>query len=396
MLILFCMLGIVACKQDSILNCDTEPCDCECDTGGGVEEIDSSAIYPTKVIFNNPQKIAEGLSDRIIFDNLIYLLNATPAGETIYLSIYMFDELELAQILNTTKARGVNVYLQVDQSRESSISSNVDVIAKLNEEFDDFVVLNNASESSINHNKFAIFSCIQENGLTYENIIFQSSSNFMTESTYKYQDAQVFQSEKLYQAYQHYFNTISNFSIAGSMLNFEYNMHYDKLLQLKVHFYPKRSLGGEYGGDSFVEIMDQIDLSKDGHLLVNMSAWTSTRSQIFTKLNQIVQSNIKLTIITKNSNSSSVLSELEALKKRGAKVLILDQYGTPKQNTHMKVMTFKGVVDHMQSSFVLTGTHNLTNNALRYNNETLLYFTDDTIYDIYEEFHTQLLDIHKL
>ncbi|WP_075601819.1 phospholipase D-like domain-containing protein [Saccharicrinis aurantiacus] len=368
---------------------------CICPDDENEEGKEATPKYANKIIFNNPQTIFNGKSDRIIFDQFIYLLDAAPKASDVYVSIYMFDDHYLARALNKTKARGVNVHLQVDQSRSSSINSNKEVIEILKEEFDDFIVINNASATSINHNKFAIFSSIEEGGVVYENIIFQTSSNFMDESTYKFQDAQVFQSQELAKAYTIFFNSIGGFNNAGSMLNFEYLIQKDSLLDLRVQFYPKRSNGIEYGGDCFEEIMDEIDLNEEGHLLINMSAWTDTRSSIFTKLSEVAQSRVGLTVITKNSNHNSVLSALDALRKDGAEVIILDQYGSPKQNTHMKVMTFTGTINHMPATFVVTGTHNLTTNALRYNNETLLYFNHEGVFKRYDDFHKQFLTIYQ-
>lgn len=350
--------------------------------------------YPTQIIFNDPDVILEGENDRIIFDNFISLLDKTPVGQEVYISIYMFDDIELAKAINRTKARGVNVFIQVDQSRASSIEANQEVINELNKEFADFTVLNNASKSSINHNKFALFSEISENGKAYKNIVFQTSSNFMDESTYKFQDAQIFESESLYIAYQQYFNSINNYSVAGSMLDFEYYTEEDPELDLSVQFYPKRTNGQNHKGDCLIEIINQIDLSKEGKLLLNMSAWTGTRKSIFKKLKQVAKSKVALTLITKSSNSKVVLDEMALLKEMGAEVIMLDYFGTPKQNTHMKVLTFSGTINNNQAKFVVTGTHNITYNALRYNNETLLYFTNDAIYEQYNAFHTQLLSTY--
>ncbi|WP_068471570.1 phospholipase D-like domain-containing protein [Saccharicrinis aurantiacus] len=348
--------------------------------------------YQTQFIFNDAQTILEGKGDRVIFNSFMQLLNQTPVGADVYISIYMFDDVELAHAINNAKHRGVNVHIQVDQSRESSLECNQEVISILNKEFSDFTVLNNATKSSINHNKFALFSEISKDGHNYQNIVFQTSSNFMDESTYKFQDAQVFQSEILYGAYRDYFKKINAFSKSGSMLDFEYYTATDSALNLSVQFYPKRSKGKNHKGDCLIDIMDQIDLDNEGELLVNMSAWTGTRKSIFSKLKEIAASDIELTVITKSSNSKVVLEQLALVEQAGANVIILDYYGTPKQNTHMKVLTFKGAINNKPACFVVSGTHNITNNALRYNNETLLYFTDAKVYDIYNKFHTDLLN----
>ncbi|MGV3538841.1 MAG: phospholipase D-like domain-containing protein [Rufibacter sp.] len=334
------------------------------------------------LLFTQLYHVANSLSSPIIIERLVSLIDAAPENSSLHLCIFGFTHKGVISALKRASDRGVNLHLMVDMSREETQEENPPTIAELksflkaNSEI--VVVTNDAGGSSINHNKFVIFSELKTTNGKAENIIFQTSHNFTEADTKKIQEATTLSNKGLYEAYLSYWNDMKAKAASG-MKNFEYREFEDPNAGIKAFFFPKRKAGKNYGGDTIIETLDQITEPSTALIRVGMSDWSAARMNVVDKLESLIDQGATVEVIAKSTAAPEIQTALENLRSKGAyiKIYNLTLSNQAKVNNHAKVMLIKGMVKGEQSTLVLTGTHNYTGNAVYYNNEVILLFKNN-------------------
>ncbi|MFD1323884.1 phospholipase D-like domain-containing protein [Micromonospora sonneratiae] len=187
--------------------------------------------------FNDPLGAPD--QQAAVFDQIIRLVEATPTGEDIRVSMFDFTDIGVANALNAAHDRGVNVKVIIDDSsyldgeRKRKPSPAWDAlkdpvtglgaddsarswIVVCDDRFEPGGGLDDVQRGCIatappgpayNHNKFFLFSKVGpfDDGTSYSNVVFQTSSNLT--NWYKvesYNDAVTFADATVYNGFRKY------------------------------------------------------------------------------------------------------------------------------------------------------------------------------------------------
>lgn len=390
----FFLLGTISCTSGS--ETDDLPLVTEQEKEvNTVLELDAEKSHLPRVLFNDIQKIKEGSTSTIIFDNIVSYIKATPEQSSIYVSIYLFEYAPIIDALIKASERDVQLFIMTDNSDRSDNLSTINKFRNLDGQVEVIGVTNDASSIAINHNKYILFSEVEAvGGEILKNIVFQTSQNFHSKGQKKLQDAVIISNTGLFNAYVEYYNKMKSRALSG-MEKFEYFEYLDSSNEVMVTFYPKRKNGETYGEDSVIEILDQITDPSSTTIKIAMSDWSDSRSYIIDELIRLSDSGATIEVITKSGKGPAVMQGLQVLEDHGAfvKVFNMGSTGPAKINIHTKIMLVDGVLAGNQQKFVMTGTQNFTLNALWNNNETSLFLMDSNLIEEYEDFLKELKEL---
>lgn len=360
-----------------------------------VLELDAEKSYLPRVLFNDIQKIKEGSTSTIIFDNIVSYINATPGESSIYVSIYLFEYAPIIDALIKASERDVSLFIMADNSDRSNNLSTINKFRNLDGQVEVIGVTNDASSIAINHNKYILFSEVEvEGGETLRNVVFQTSQNFHSKGQKKLQDAVIISNTGLFNAYVEFYNKMKSLALSG-MRNFEYFEYLDSSSEVMVSFYPKRKNGETYEEDPVIEILNQISNPSSTTIKIAMSDWSDSRSYIIDELIRLSDSGATIEVITKSGKGPAVMQGLQMLENHGAFVKVFNMTGSgpAKINIHTKILLVDGVLDGNHQKFVMTGTQNFTLNALWNNNETSLFLMNSDLINQYEDFLKELKEL---
>lgn len=386
LLIVFYVLLIIGCTKD---NPSEEGANEHENNPSGIEEI---AFQSPEVAFTDPEKIKNGEESFEIIDHMTDLLNATPEGASVHISVYAFHDLPgFFSNLKTTAERGVDIKLMVDYSDHNPDlnEKNSEYINRLeNIENVEVVTVNNtAGAIAINHNKFMLFSEIETKEGIVENVVHQSSHNYSVQGTRKVQDAISLTHQGLYEAYKKYWEDKRALA-SGGMENYEYREFHDDNEGIHAYFYPRRN-GGEIGDDNVIGFFDEIEDLENAKIKIGMSGWAESRMAIMDKLEEMATAGAEIEIITKSNIASAVQERLENFATReNVEVKIFDM--SKGANIHSKFILIDGNWKGTDSKLVWAGSQNFTNNAYKYNNETSLMLEDPGVYEEYLDYYENL------
>lgn len=355
-------------------------------------------IENTKVQLNFPAAyftdlslVGKGNASLVIMDKLIEMIDATPKDADINLAIFGFSHKGVIDALKRASNRGVKLHLLIDYSLTETQEENrptvIAIKAFLNANSEVLTVKNDASATSIQHCKFVLFSELNtQNGLV-KDVVFSTSHNFNIADSKKIQDAVVLNQPALYQAFLTYFNEVKSRAASG-MKNYSYQQFIDDANGIDAQFYPKRKNGVAFGDDSIIELLDAISAPATATVRVGMSDWTASRLNVVNKLLDLAKKGAKVEVIAKDKADTEILTALENLRKSGAFVKV---YNINVTNIHSKFFMIEGEWKGTQAKVLATGSHNLTGNALRNNNEVLLILKNyNALYDSYVNYYNEM------
>ncbi|MFD1629917.1 phospholipase D-like domain-containing protein [Pseudopedobacter beijingensis] len=345
-------------------------------------------LYLPGVYFTDIEKVGYGQPSPVIMDKLIEMVDSAPENSHLYLSIFGFDHAGVISALERAAKRGTILHIMIDFSVDDTKKQNPGTISKIrgviNANSEVVVVTSDVNESSINHNKFVLFSELNTTDGKVQNVVFQTSHNFTVDDSKKVQDAVTLNDSGLYDAYKTYWNDIKTKAAAG-MKDFNYREYNGN--NLTAFFYPKRKNGVVYGDDTIIEILNSLDPTT-ATIRVGMSDWVKSRINVADKLSDLLDQGAKVEVVVKNKIDAEIQNVLNSMKSRGAFIKI---YNISKTNIHSKFMLIEGKYKGEQCTLLITGSHNFTTNALRNNNETMLMMKNQKVlYDKYVSYYTEL------
>ena len=358
--------------------------------------VQNDSVTLNEATFTELGLVSQGTASPKIMNKLVGLIDSTPAQAHIYMSIYLIDYTSVINALVNADQRGVKLHLLIDMSRDESIQNNQNIIQSLqnllssNAEL--YEVHNDASTIAINHNKFVLFSQVNINNGRAFNVVFQTSHNFTLSDSRKIQDAVTITHKGLYDAYTNYWTEMKN-RAANGMSYYTYKEYNNAATGVSAYFLPRRSGGNVLNGDNIMDILNNITDAPTAHIMVGMSEWTDTRTNIANKLQSLKNSGADVQVISKSSIDASILALLNTLQQSGGYVKILNMTDNTKPfiNIHSKFMLIKGMWKGEPCELVVTGSHNLTANALENNNETILVFINNsTLFNAYLAYFTNI------
>lgn len=348
-----------------------------------------SATLPD-AIFTDLAKVSAGQASPVIMDKLISLIDATPANATIHLSIFGFDHSGVISALKKASERGVILHIMIDMSVDDTKAQNPPTISTIRgfikSGSEVVVVTNDVNTSSINHNKFVLFSELNTDKGKVSNVVFQTSHNFTVDDSKKIQDAVTMSHEGLYNAYVTYWNDIKAKASSG-MKDFYYKEYTNDADGITAFFFPKRRNGTSYGDDTVIEILNNITEPSTATIRVGMSDWVVSRINVANKLSDLVAAGARVEVVVKDKIDAEVQAVLRDMQSRGAFIKI---YNISRTNIHSKFLLIEGKYKGQQSTIVATGSHNYTTNALRNNNETLLMLRNSSLYANYVSYYNEM------
>jgi len=367
-------------------------------------EPNEDAAKPISISFPNAyfierEKAATGQSSYVIMNQLVSMLDAVPKNETVYVSIYLINYAQVIDAMIRASERGVTMNVIVDSSREDSWETNPAAIEKLRKGLKApstlTIVNSDASTTSINHNKFAVFSALNTTNGLAKKVVFQTSHNFTLADTRKIQDAIVLQHDGLYDAYRTYWSDMRSRAKSG-MKNFEFKIYSDNTNGVSAAFLPRRSGGKAVSKDIIIELLDTISKPAETTIRIGMSDWVS-RPAITDKLRELQIAGASIELVVKSSIGDDAKSGIAVLKANGAKVTNLNMTEPgQKINIHSKFLLLEGPMKSGATSLIATGSHNYTMNALINNNETLVMLENSPLFSKYKDYFKTLLTLPSL
>ncbi|GEM_PF-2556468 len=346
----------------------------------------------SEAYFTDSKAIAKGEASGIIMDKLISMINNTPTGERIHMSIYLINHQGVMDALKAAEARGVNLHIIVDMSRSDSQITNANSLPWLQSNLPSseiVVSVNDVSANAINHHKFALFTAVQTQDGVLRNATFQTSHNFTVADTKKIQDALVFNNSDVYQAFLNNWELIKANASSGMKANFNFNSYDLPSINTKLEFFP-RIVGGIYDGkDNIVDHLNAITDVANAKIRIAMSDWSDSRPAIVNKLIELRNLGATIEVFAKDAAGTQTKAKLNQLSQLGAVVRIfnLESGGDAKFNIHAKMMLIEGAWQgQTNSKVIITGSHNYTDGALKTNNEVLVTLVNSSLYAQYNSY----------
>lgn len=343
--------------------------------------------------FNEKAKAEVGQSSWVIMDKIISMIEAVPAGDSVFVSIYLINHMPMVEAFIKASNRGVKMKLIVDMSRSDPQSTNPKAIeaitAGLNKKSEFTITRTDVGSNAINHNKFVLFSSLETTSGIKKKVLVQTSHNFTLSDSKKIQDAIVLQHDGLYDAYQAYWEDMKARAMTG-MKNIEYKTYSDNAKGISAYFLPRRSGGVAVAKDIIVELLDTIAEPSKATIRIGMSDWIS-RPAITTKLRELQVLGAKIELVIKSSIGADALVGIATLKANGALVTKLNQTEAgQKIDIHSKFLLIDAPLKGGGANLIATGSHNYTMNALVYNNEMLVQLVDSPLFAKYVNYFSTI------
>ncbi|SHF82441.1 phospholipase D-like domain-containing protein [Streptoalloteichus hindustanus] len=331
-------------------------------------------------VFNKPTDPARQYA---IVRHLRSLIQGAAAGSEIHIAIYHFSDTAIADDLVAARDRGVKVRLVVDHSSaDGAAVRNLVKALGTDRAKPSWVVLCTKGAACIGnvgtpimHNKFFLFS--HTNGSS--NVVVQGSANLTKDNAEKYWNNAVtlVGDTGLYNGYLSYFRDLAAKKKDGDYYR---TVSGDNS---KAYFFPRAGNGAST--DTIHNMLDDNVAcegnttvgTKSGRTIIRIGMWYFSRDAIARKLRELADRKCWVEVIytTMDAGSRGHLSNHDRIVLRqidGAQIV------------HSKYMLIEGTYAGVKNSkWVMTGSHNYTNAALRENDETLLRIRSDAIHDQY-------------
>lgn len=352
---------------------------------GGHAAGDAPAVRAsTGAIFNDPN--GSEADQYKIRDYIHGLVERAPEGSTITMSIYNITDfdLDLATELLRASFNGVNVQLVMEGSVAGESSVGKMLLAGLGDdtEADSWAVPcdDGCHGNNINHNKFFLFSEVDGE----RDVVVQSSANFTVQNGSRYWNNAVtfVDNRELYDGYMEYFDDLARNQSAP-----DYFRTFDAGDVTASAFPVAPTSPGDDLQDPLVDELDAITCTgnestgdEEGNTIVRAAQNYVGRPEVAEKLTELADEGcvVKVAYTEFNFGVDDILHE-----HPGVELRLLDD--DPEQNMiHSKYLVVEGGFGGERDQHVtITGSPNISYNALNYNDEMMLRIIDPSIYGQY-------------
>lgn len=362
-------------------------------------------------VFNDPLGTAE--QQKAVFTQLVALIDATPAGQTIRGSMFEFGDQEVADALLAAHRRGVDVKLVVDdstyvdgegrqyanpayESLKSGLGTNDTArswVVVCDDRFEDNDGVDDVQRGCLavappgpayNHNKFFVFSRIGpfDDGTSYSKVVFQTSSNLS--NWYKvesFNDAVTFSDSAVYDGYASYHEKLR----AGRYLAGGNNTVYFSTptgSTYRGYFFPRGdSSYNNPATDTIVNALDEVSCAYTGtdgkrhqtDIRIVMLYFNDSRIQVADKLAQLRSQGCWIDIVYASAESR-VKSTLTGANIQHRACMIPNGPGIDVR-PHNKQILIDGDYNGDITPRVYTGSANLIGSSLRSADESFVRIT---------------------
>lgn len=345
-----------------------------------------SAIDGAYTVFGEP---VDG-DDTAIEDELVELVENTPAGASIHGAMYSWNREPVADALADAQERGVDVRLAVDWEGYNGTNADPDNAAintLKNADLSELVLCNegdtdssaciSAREGSINHNKTFTFSETGE----HQNAVYAASHNLTPTQNGNFNDAVVVPGDtQLYDGFVGYLTKLLAEEKDNDFFNTPAGQIASSTGEVAAKFSPRADSEGGTGEDAstdtIVDALDRVTAQDGCKVDVAHAQFTSPRAAVADELIRLSEAGCAVRVA-----GGENLTEPTKEKFEGTDVEVRQD-----DSLHSKYMVIRGTVDGgADRALVLAGSHNLNRPALRMHDETSIQLELDEIVADYED-----------
>jgi phosphatidylserine/phosphatidylglycerophosphate/cardiolipin synthase-like enzyme len=377
----------------------------------------AAATAPDPVIaavFNNP--IGTTDQQNAIITQIERLIDATPAGEEIDISMFEFNLTEVADHLNTAFDRGVRVKVIVNAGGTAAVSTlaahlGVDDnaaswVVVCNDQFPQttrgcvatrsYTYSSGSTTYAYNHNKFLLFSkIVRADGTSVPDVVLQTSSNLSTwYENITFNDSITFSDATVFTGYKTYFGDLTSYRHSQTGNN-DYYSSTPTGTAYRAFFFPRHEASGESFStgnvtDTIANVLKDVSCSYIGadgarhQAGIRIVMWSFTRIAVANELSALRRAGCWVDIVY---NPDQMHSDVKAaLTFSGGPQLTPCKFNVaPGRDirSHTKTMLISGGFTGDSDPRVYTGSHNYAISSLRQADETLLRINNGTVYAAY-------------
>lgn len=356
--------------------------------------------------------LANGNGDATLENKILELVNGTPSGARIRISMFHWTRTKVAKAVVAAHQRGVDVQIVLDKQANEVGSSlarvaddsdpddvvpdeDVDAAETPNEDEPTTLaksVVNPAIQilqtglpasaitfctrgngscqgNGIDHNKIYMFSTTGGS----KKVVVQSSANLTTHLLHN--NLVISRNDAdLYDAYVGYF---AKLKAHKENLDYYRSAKGDHTI---AYYYPRES------GDTIISVLDKVKCTSASHIRVAMAFFTDGRMAIAKKLAALKHAGCDVRVNMRKAGKDSSANIIHTLRAGGVSVgLYPDAHGA---NIHSKYLIVDSAYEtagqgHPHRKLVWTGSHNYTGGALRNNDEVLLRVDNGAVFDAF-------------
>ncbi|MGA4988692.1 phospholipase D-like domain-containing protein [Nonomuraea bangladeshensis] len=361
-------------------------------------------------VFNDPtvdSGVAHSPSERqsAVMDQLIRLIKAVPAGGEIRFAMHQFvpgdRSSEVAAELAAAHTRGVGVQVVLDSQddgRNDAVFAQLGAALGTTETARSWVVRCEYPDESADrgciardylHAKFATFSSVVAGGVTYQKVVFQTSSNLSDWYLYNsYNDSFTVSDAVTYDGYVTYFKDLR--ARRMQPVNPDYFWTTPTGTAYKAHFFPRSSSSG----DPIANVLKLVKCSyKDAggvtrqtDIRLALTAFNYNRKAIVDELLRLRGENCWIDVVYYDGTGvTSYIRDRLAERASNGKYLQVTPcrftVGGRSVVTHTKIMMIDGFYDDDITPRVYTGSANFT--TLENSDDSMLRIAGRGVHDQY-------------
>lgn len=375
------VLVVIGCGEPESTNGDEQP-----DEPAPYSQFEAHFTYP------EPDR-----PDTSIEEELVELIEATPEGEKIRAAFYTFSRENVADALILASRRGVDVAVVLGNTNVFDDGDRWTAVDRLAEGLGEDLTICNEWEpaeqdrptggcmgDNIHHNKFAIFSALDDGS---EHVVAQTSSNITNAQHEQFNNMVVVRDDAgLYEAFTTYWQDLHAD---------ETNLSYDRFergdASTAAFFFPRAH------GDPVMDALEQVDCSRETSIYLAVAFFTDNRTRVAEQLRDMDQQGCRVHAITRERDRVGAPGDevIDTLSAGDIELGIFpeDADETYEVQLHSKYLAIGdiGTGDQVEP-VVWTGSHNYTRYALRNNDEVLLKVRDAGLFAAFQDDWYRLQD----
>ena len=370
-------------------------------------------------VFNAPGFGSE--SANTLEQKLIDMINQTPPGATIHMAIHNYLRAPLSLPLLYASARGVSVEMVFDGKNEKisqDPSSAIGILINGTQDGEhrlpplkcepgvqcvkictgslkSISVGGGCNGFGIQHNKFVLFSHLNEGRGITENVYVQMSGNITESQLSQHNDMMIFRNNsQLYQLMRNKFKQLqSNVSILYKLApTHQITQGLDQQQSMQVQFFPTSQQI-----DPVVQYLNRVNC-RLANSSIKLAQSVFTRKAVAEKLVQLRSQGCHLTVFSRIDEKQQSPSPL-VIKLLGDDLILIPFQSKilnheVENSVHSKLILIDASIDNSydKRNVVIAGSHNLDLPSLLANDETLNYVEDRKVYEMYLAFWTKMVE----
>lgn len=334
-------------------------------------------------IFNEPGFGTTGIETLDI--KLISLINSTPKDASIHMTLYGLDRIVFSEALLAAKARGVNVNVIFDHKMKKFRNTTGHAVNLISQngrnKWVQFSPKISVRRLHINHNKFFLFSRLNDGS---KNVVVSSSGNVTEMSLKEHNDMLVIDGDKkLYDGFLKLWKNLLKKSFALSRPSIYGN-------GIKFNVFP------QYFKDPILALLKRVSCLPGSSIRIAQSRFGDSRVQIAKRLDQLRSEGCEIQVVLRDEKSvKSPGKKVLPILSDDVIVLPYERINKVRASIHSKLFLIDALIDDEPAKLVLTGSHNLNETSLFFNDEVLAELQNEETFELYDKFWDRMIKSMK-